>query len=258
MVFIVIGLPTILLAPAALLVRERARDTASDAKGAGKNEAVGLIRLCLSNKTLFLGAPIAFGLLNVITNAYGGWLPTFFQRTYGWSIVDVGFALGTQHIIAATIGQIGGAMLVDNLYSRGVTDAHVRYQLWGVVFAVPLTALALISGNGWAFLALNAPYYILCYPFLGYAVASVQMHTPPHLRGRMSALFVAIISMIGTGIGAPTTAFITDHLFADKARIGSSLLAVSLVFAPLVVAGMVIVGRRIRSMHDVPGTGFAA
>lgn len=251
MVFLAVGLPTIILAPLALSVRElvdrRHKQVAGEAEP--RMSLGAFFAFCGKNPRLFIGLPVAFGLLNVITNSFVAWTPTFMQRTYGWDIGTVGLAWGTQHIISGVIGQIGGAMLVDRLYARGMGDAHVRYQWWGVLIAVPLNILGILSGNPWVFLVLNAVYFILCYPFLGYAVAALQLHTPPHLRGRMSAWFYAVITVMGSLIGAPITAVLTQTLFADKAKVGLSMVTVSVVFAPLVVLMLMWVGNNLRAMH---------
>lgn len=251
MVFIAVGLPTVLLAPAALLVREAVerRRPLSAGQKEPRMSIAAFASFCAGNPRLFVGLPIAFGMLNIITNSYGAWIPTFMQRSYGWDIATIGVAWGTQHLISGLIGQIGGAMLVDRLYARGMGDAHVRYQWWGVVIAVPLNIIGMMSGNPWIFLILNAVYYILCYPFLGYAIAALQLHTPPHLRGRMSAWFYAVITVMGSLIGAPITAILTQSLFADKAKVGLSMVTVSAIFAPVVVLLLMWVGNRLRAMH---------
>lgn len=256
LVFLAVGLPTILMAPLALLVREE--DKAPEARSAAQASASSVrafLRFCMTRPGLFFGLPVAFGLLNIITNAYAAWTPTFMVRTYGWNIAEVGLAWGVQHIAAAAVGQIGGAMLVDWLYARGMRDAHVRYQWWGVVVAVPINIVALLSGNPWVFLVLNAVYYVLCYPFLGYAIAALQLHTPAPLRGRMSAWFIAVITMMGSFVGAPLTAWLTQSVFVDKALVGWSLAAVSAGLAPLVVLSLILVGRTIRAIdHEAAAT----
>lgn len=250
MVFLAVGIPTLLMAPLALAVREKTNRRHGVAGTAEPRMSMAaFFSFCMQNPRLFFGLPIAFGMLNIITNSYLAWIPTFMQRTYGWNIADVGLAWGVEHIIAGAIGQIGGAMLVDRLYERGVTDAHVRYQWIGVLIGVPLNIVGLLSGNPWIFLATMAVYSVLCYPFLGYAVAALQLHTPPHLRGRMSAWFYAVISVIGSLIGAPFTAWLTQTVFADKAKIGLSMVTVSAIFGPLVVLTLMWVGARLRAMH---------
>ncbi|QKS00342.1 MFS transporter [Sphingomonas sp. CL5.1] len=254
MVFLAVGIPTVILAPLALLVKERIdRGRKSvETQGAGMSIAA-FFAFCMKNPRLFFGLPIAFGMLNIITNSLLSWVPTFMQRTYGWNIANIGLAWGTEHIIAGAIGQIGGAMLVDRLYARGVADAHVRYQWMGVLIGVPATIIGLLSGNPWIFLGTMAIYSVLCYPFLGYAVAALQLHTPSHLRGRMSAWFYAVITVIGSLIGAPITAFITQSVFVDKAKIGLSMVTVMAIFAPLVVLMLMWVGSNLRATHASRG-----
>jgi MFS family permease len=254
LVFIAVGGITILLAPLVLMVREYDRKAAREAaRLAAANGApaqgITLRHLFARNPMLFIGLPLGFGLLNVITNAYGAWTPTFMVREFGWDVGKVGLAWGLQHIAAAAAGQVGGAMLVDWLYRRGVTDAHTRYQIWGVVIAVPINIVALWSGDPWIFLILNAVYYVLCYPFLGYAVSALQIHTPQHLRGQVSAIFLAIVTVVGSGIGAPFTAFVSDYMLRDAGQLGMALIVVSVVFAPLVLIMLGLVSRKLRAMH---------
>jgi MFS family permease len=257
LVFVAVGAPTILLAFTALAVREQPRPV-HDARARRAASAGEFFRFCRSDPILFFGLPVAFGLLNIITSAYLSWTPTFMQRTYGWNIGQVGLAWGVHHLVTAGIGQIGGAMLVDRLYARGMKDAHLRYQWWGVIVGVPATILALLSGNPWAFLVLSSVYFVLCYPFLGYAIAALQLHTPAALRGRMSAWFVAVITIMGTFVGAPITALFTEKLFVDPALIRWSLVTVSVIFGPLVVAMMIWVGRHVRKLDHAPVGGVAA
>jgi MFS family permease len=261
LVFLCVGLPTILMAFLALLVREEKRDARTRQAGHATNPVSmrAFFAFCMERPVVFFGLPVSFGLLNIITNAYAAWTPTFMARTYGWDMAQIGVTWGAQHILAATLGQIGGAMLVDRLYARGMRDAHVRYQWLGVIVAVPINIVALLSGNPWIFLVLNAVYFVLCYPFLGYAIAALQLHTPVHLRGRMSAWFIAVITVMGTFVGAPITAWLTQAVFVDKAMIGWSLITVSVVFAPLVVVMMMWVGSHLRRLdHDAADARAAA
>jgi len=256
LVFIAVGLPTIAMAFLALTVREHER--VGKRAGADNGSSIReFFRFCRKTPVLFFGLPVSFGMLNIITNAYAAWIPTFMQREYGWNIAMIGVTWGAQHIITATIGQIGGAMLVDRLYARGMKDAHVRYQWLGVIVAVPINIAGMLSGNPWIFLALNSVYYVLCYPFLGYAIAALQLHTPVSLRGRMSAWFIAVITMMGTFVGAPATAWLTQTVFTDKAMIGWSLITISVAFAPIVVGMMIWVGRHIRQLDHEAARSMA-
>lgn len=254
LVFIAVGGITILLAPLVLMVREydrkAAREAARLAAASGSSpHGIPLGQLFKRHPMLFVGLPLGFGLLNVITNAYAAWTPTFMVREFGWDVGKVGLAWGIQHILAAAVGQVGGAMLVDWLYRRGIADAHTRYQIWGVVIAVPINIVALWSGDPWIFLILNAIYYVLCYPFLGYAVSALQIHTPQHLRGQVSAIFLAIVTVVGSGIGAPFTAFVSDYMLRDPGQLGMALIVVSVVFAPLVLIMLGLVSKKLRAMH---------
>jgi len=59
-------------------------------------------------------------------------------------------------------------------------------------------------------------------------------------------------------VGAPITALFTEKLFVDPALIRWSLVTVSVIFGPLVVAMMIWVGRHVRKLDHAPVGGVAA
>lgn len=248
-IFLAVGVPTVLLSPIIFLVRERpaAERRASHAGYAGSGETFGA--LLRKDWLFYIGLPAGFGCTNILANAYGSWSPALLMREFGWNPAQVGLAWGVQHMIAGTIGQIGGALFVDWLYSRGVKDAHVKYMMYGLFVTVPALILAVLSGNPWAFLLLTAVFYMLTFPFVGYAAAALQLFAPAHLRGRVSAMFLAIVTVVGTALGATVPALITDVVFQDKSKVGASLIVVTLVVAPVIFTILFFVARKMRELH---------
>ena len=64
-------------------------------------------------------------------------------------------------------------------------------------------------------------------------LAGIQILTPRGLRGRVTAVFLAAVSLAGFGLGPPLVGLLSDHLFGE-AGLGLALLA---VFAPVGAAG---------------------
>jgi hypothetical protein len=94
-----------------------------------------------------------------------------------------------------------------------MADAHVRVQVWSLIISVPALVAGLLSSSAWWLLALSAPFVLLSFPFLGYANAGLQLRTPPHLRGRVSAMFLAIVTAVGTLFGAPLVGLLSGTAF---------------------------------------------
>ena len=83
-------------------------------------------------------------------------------------------------------------------------------------------------------------------PF-GAAAAAMQEMSPRAMRGQAAALLVFLLNFVGLGLGPPAVALVTDNVFRDPAKVGLSLLVVTLVgrsFAALSVAGGLAAHRR--------------
>jgi MFS family permease len=247
-VFGLMGLATVITAPLALLVRETRRPQLRSDPPEAVNPG-GLGELLRRHWVLFVGAPVGFGFINSISQAYSAWMPTFMVRATGWNIGQVGLGAGVQHLVAGAIGFVGSAMIVDRLYASGMKDAHTRYPIVSLLLCVPLTVWGFQVHDPLLFLLLNSSFYLLSYGWIGYAAASLQLFTPPHLRGRVAALLLAIATIIGTGLGAPLTGWFTDTVFKDRLRIGSSLSAVTVIFAVLSILTLLAVSKKMQAMH---------
>jgi MFS family permease len=88
--------------------------------------------------------------------------------------------------------------------------------------------------------------------------ALVQIATPAHLRGRISALFVVCTGLISMGLGPTTVGFITDHILRDEAKVGWSLVASLLIVLPLAVFILSIGRGRLGGMIAGAGPAQAA
>jgi MFS family permease len=256
-IFLAVGLPTLLLSPLIFVVRERPAAERIARNAGAADSGVTLGALLRKDWLFYIGLPVGFGCTNILANAYGAWSPALLMREHGWDPAQVGLAWGVQHMIAGAIGQIGGAMFVDWLYSRGIRDAHVKYMMYGLFLSVPTLIIAVISHNPWAFLILSGVFYMVTYPFVGYAAAALQLFAPAHLRGRVSAMFLAIVTVVGTALGATVPALITDLVFADKSKVGLSLVAVTVVVAPVIFGILWFVARKMRRLHEARDEALA-
>ena len=58
--------------------------------------------------------------------------------------------------------------------------------------------------------------------------ASLQLVTPNEMRGRVSAIYLFIANVLGTGFGPTAIAMITDLVFHDEAQLRYSLVLAAL------------------------------
>jgi MFS family permease len=68
--------------------------------------------------------------------------------------------------------------------------------------------------------------FLTAAPF-GIAPAAIMQATPARMRGQAGSLYIFVTNLIGLGVGPTAVAMITDYVFHDDNRVGSSLLLVA-------------------------------
>ncbi|MHB9881307.1 spinster family MFS transporter [Pacificimonas sp. ICDLI1SI03] len=230
-VLILTGLPGLLVAPLIFLVREPGRTSlipvmpgdrpADDAPLDDRKET--LTHFLRRSRTFLSCHFIGFGLLAAAT--YGGlsWLPTMLMRRFDTPIADIGLMMGLVSIFAGVPGFLASGWIVDRWFHAGTRDAHQRYyaivNLIAAAVCIPtflVAPSAVLAIVGWGIIS-------LVQPFTGPSAAQLQIVTPPHLRGRVSALYVMIFNLMGMCIGPPLVGFLTDYVLGNSERIHVAL-----------------------------------
>ncbi len=232
-VFLVVGLPGLLVAPLLLSIREPVRRGVRPKRGAGgatPSIPLGEVwtYLCGNRGTfacLFLGVAMAS------LGAYGAvtWIPTFFIRRHGWTAGDTGLVFGFIVGIFGSLGIVTGGRLADRLRRGGRSDANLRVALIGVVGCLPSDVIfPLLSSGRWAAVLLAPLLFFSSMP-IGLAPAAIQQLMPNTMRAQASALYLFVINLIGLGLGPTVVAAMTEDVFRDKNAVHLSLLVVGVV-----------------------------
>ena len=241
--FIVTGLPGIFIAAAALLIHEPARTVATKFEAGGWGEVFAFIA---SRKLFFTVQLIGFSLVMSLSYARLAWGPTFFMRTYGWSVAHTSYALATYGFVVGVCSLLLGGRLVDFLVQRGRKDAHYLYYVVGG------TVLATLGAGGFLasepviyFVAMIIPAFPLAMGAIG--ASAIQLVTPAHLRGRVSAIYLMVISLIGMSMGPAVVGLMTDRVFDDPQSIG---IALALTFSVTGIAITILFRIGMPAMRD--------
>ena len=219
LVFVIVGLPGLLLALWLATLREPVRrDHGVDSKAVARvassfSEGLGELgaflarypRMCIA---LFLGSAL-FSILGY-TDA---WYPELFIRTWGWSASQSGLVNGASSLIAGPLGLIFAGWLSSWLIARGRVDACLRLTAFG---AIGITLPAVLMP-----LAPNATTMALCLLPLKFFVgfppvlipSAIQMVAPNRLRGQLGALFLFTVGIIGVSCGPLLPALFNDYVF---------------------------------------------
>jgi len=226
--FIVTGAPAALLACAIFLVPEPPRRR-SDAPGAAAAApSWGEVFVFVRARWLYLFCyVIGQSLLILVTLGVWTWQPVVMERSYGWTPLQIGSALGIFTVAFGFTGQLSNGLIVDRLFVKH-RDAHLRYYLIASPIIVACGCLAALAPNVLTYLLILGPMKFLL-NFAGVFIAALQVATPARLRGRLTALSTVITQVLGYSLGPWVVAVFTDHLFHDPNKvIWSSALTTAL------------------------------
>ena len=227
-----VGIPGILLA--LVIYRKLHEPERGAADGLARNTEIQpfwfTLKTLMSSPT-FRHLSFATGLYTVLWLGVVQWLPSYFTRSFGLGIGEVGTWLAIILSTSQIIGMVTGGYLADRLGS-----GDLRWYVWvpslAILVSTPMFALTFLTQNSTvAFLSLFLPFMIgVMQGPPTFAVA--QGLADVRMRAMAAALLLLITNLIGGGIGPQAVGIMSDYL-ADQHKQDSlrySLLAVSLVF----------------------------
>ena len=231
LVFIIVGLPGLLVAALMMTVAEPPR-RGRTVKLEKPMPLSTVLRYLMEHWRVY--APQFFGLAvaAIETSGTRAWQPVFFQRTYGWSAPKTGLVLGTALIIAAPFGLWAATWLTEK-FAKTRDDANLRV----VAIAYTLSPVFAISGplmpDPWLAVGCASIGVLIG---IGGAVpqnAALQSVTPNEMRGQVTALYLFVFSVIGMGIGPTFIAVFTDYVFGDEMMLRYALAVSATVMLPI-------------------------
>jgi MFS family permease len=235
-VFVIVGLPGLAMAPLVLLIpahRPAAQKRVApetQAPGASMADYVAWLR----QRWRYV-ASMALGVSFHAVFAYGlaAWTPAYLSRHYGLSPAEIGGSLALVSALTGIAGFVGGGWFVDWMRARNVPDPHFLYfivncALIGVIGVSTFTLVKSVP----LFLVLQGFLYFLM-PFTGPAMAHLQESTPRRFRGRTVAIFMLAMNLIGMMIGPSSVALFSQYLFGGPEHVGLGLAMTFLIFAPI-------------------------
>lgn len=197
-----------------------------------------------SFRLLILGV----GVFNIFGFGAAIWLPTYYIRSHGMSVVEAGSWLGLGAALGGVVGALASGVVVDALRPRDLRW-QLRVPALGYLIGFPLLALKFLVPGGLALSlgALNIPIVALVGLATGFLSAfwagpafdAAARLTPPELRAQAIALLVIVINVIGSGFGPVITGMVSDALaVAHQAEsLRYSLLSLSVL---ALIAGALI------------------
>lgn len=210
--FIVVGIAGVVLAPFFKLVVREPRRGRFDAGGrAAAPVGFGEVMRTLFSKPSFWG--LSFGASASSMMGYGMffWLPSFFVRSYGLTLLDASLYYGAILLVGGIAGIWLGGSLADR-FGAARKRAYAIIPAVAFIATIPFYVAAVTSSSLVLSFVLFLVPTALGLVWLGPVLSSIQHVVPPHMRATASAIFLFVNNLIGIGLGTVALGALSDAL----------------------------------------------
>ncbi len=242
--FFVVGAAGVLLAPVfRLTIREPIRGRFDRPGQVQSPVSIRQILRVLASKKSFWFLSVGSACASMMGYALFFWLPSFFVRSYGITLLDASLFYGAIILIGGLTGIWMGGWMADR-FGQHNRSVYAKIPAVAFVATVPLYVAGVLSQS----LALT--FFVLLVPtalglvWLGPVISAIQHLVKPNMRATASAVFLFINNLIGIGAGTVVIGALSDGLqgrYGDDALRYSILAGTSLY---LVAAGLLVLASR--------------
>jgi MFS family permease len=225
-VFLVVGLPGLVIAALIFGLREPAR-RAVDVR---PQESIGVfVRHIADNKAAYASHGIGFAVSGAVNFALASWIPTLLVRAFAWNEGRAGIVQGSLTITVGVAGVLVGGRIADAYVARGKIDGPMRVGILGAVgMLVSATAFPLMPTAALAVAWLAVVNFFAAFPWGAASAAAAEM-APLRLRAQSVALFFLLLNLISQTLGPLSVGLFNDHVFGRGAGVRYSIAIVSSV-----------------------------
>ncbi len=226
-VFLIVGLPGLLVAGFMLLVpepRAAERNHVDDRQHPDSVAIKDVMAFFIKNRRVIFLHHFSLSMASMAAWGIMSWTPAYAARSLGWSPSMIGTLLGASIAIFGVIGVIGGGWLGDRLIRAGDQCGRLTASSLAMVLSF-MGAVTFPFLKNPILLALAFGIHILgAWMIVGNGAALLQQIFPDRLRGQGAATYMLAINLIGVGLGPTSVALLTDYVFEDTQMLKYSLL----------------------------------
>ena len=258
-VFVLIGIPGVIVAALLLTVREpqrRGHEAVALSRGSSVRASTAFLepsqdgrRLgwLLAHRGLLPRIYLAFGLFTSCNAAIMKYGPIHLIRHFALPPGSVNARVGVIMLLLGGSAAWAGGWCSDRLFKRWGAEARVLIAQAGLIGTLPLFVMPVIATAA-AGLALLSILVFFATAGVGAGIALVHDLVPSNLRGRATAVYSLTINLVGS-VGPLAAAMASDRLFGGPQHI---MEGVDLVVAPLMLATFLM----LLSLRKSPGIRY--
>jgi predicted MFS family arabinose efflux permease len=212
MAFFAVGIAGIVLAPIfRLTVKEPQRGRFDPVRPERAAPGIAELAACLAHKPSFWMISVAAACSSMMGYGLFFWLPSFFVRSFGMTLLDASLFYGAILLLGGLAGIWSGGWLADRF---GVAKRSRYLVIPAVAFlcTIPFYVVGILSQN------LVLTFFVLLVPtalglaWLGPVISVIQHLVRPDMRATASAVFLFINNLIGIGLGTFAIGALSDAL----------------------------------------------
>jgi MFS family permease len=225
-VFVICGFIGFVMAVLLAVVPEPPRlETASTGKGARLPDQISYFRGNYNLIGMFL---CAFALMSLARFGYVAWITAFYMRSFGRSVPQAGLITALLLIGGGLVGCLLGGWVGDRVKSADRRGGRLLVPLWSGLLSIPALLGWLLADRIEYSVAFGCIFSALGVAGLTMGPLALNELVPNELRGRMAAVYMLIVGLLGIGFGPTAVALVTDYVFRDVHALRYSLLLVTL------------------------------
>jgi MFS family permease len=227
--FLIIGLPGLFISILMFTVKEPARKDLLQKEGAvTKLSMIESLKIVFKYPKTYLSICLGTSFTAFVSYGCTAWVPTYFNRTFGWPVPKAGLYFGLVLLAASISGVLWGGWYADKLKSKNILNGRVRVGLIATIVILLSCFIPLINNPAIVMALFFIPLFFVSSP-MGASTTAIQELMPNQVRALSSSIFLFVLNMIGLGLGPLLVAFFTDSIFHNEKAIRFSLSALFLI-----------------------------
>ena len=231
--FIIVGAPGLIWALVVLTTKEPVRRGQQKGRKLKSVPVKEVARFMRDDWRVYLAAIGGLAMKLLMVMGISQWMPTLYNREFGWQLSDVGMITGGIAMVLSPIALLLGARVSEVWMKQGRSDANLRIVFYGLCVSVPCFMAAPLMPNPWMVLTLQSVAVFVSAMGAGPAIAAFQLVTPNRMRAQVSSVSQFCTNVLAFAIGPLMVALLTDYLFGDPQMLKYSISLSTALLGPL-------------------------
>ncbi|MFL2770215.1 MAG: spinster family MFS transporter [Rhodospirillaceae bacterium] len=202
----------------------------------------------LIRRPSFIHCVLGISIHGIVYLGVVNWLPSFFVRSHGMGIAEVGvwlaFSLGLSQLAGIYIGGV-----IGDRYGGSDPRWYMWISGYAILAGAPFFTLVFLWPTPYmAFAAVAIPFFLGVMQ-AGPSYTVIQTVAGPRMRATAAAINIFIINLIGGGLGPQIIGSLSDYLAPEFGDDGLkyALLVVSIVFSAWAWGHFMLAARSVRA-----------